>query len=102
MEMTRRYVSVFIALLVLTTGTLVLSYFNFGVWSIVFAMLIAIAKSTLVILFFMHLIDQHASNWIAFVISVLLLVGLMSISIIDVLSREDTQMIQRVVPGFRH
>jgi len=48
------YLAIFGALLVLTATTVWVAYFDFGVLNDVVAMAIAVAKATLVILFFMH------------------------------------------------
>ncbi len=101
MEHARRYTLTFVALLLLTTATFLLHYLNAGYWSVVIAMSIALTKSVLIVLFFMHLIDQHASNWIAFVVSVLLLCSLIAIAMLDVFTRGDVEMLPRVIPGFR-
>ncbi len=95
MEHTKRYTFTFVGLLLLTTATFLLSYVDLGVWSTVIAMTIGLAKSVLIVLFFMHLIDQHASNWIAFVTSVLLVASLIAIAMIDALSRAAPPFVPR-------
>lgn len=75
-----RYAVVWVALLVLTLATWGLSRFHIpGVWGITVALVIAIAKGSLVALFFMHLWDQRGANRLVFVTSlvfVALLIGL--------------------------
>lgn len=51
----KTYGLVLLALLVLTVITVQASYFDFGPWNTVVALLIASAKGSLVALFFMHL-----------------------------------------------
>jgi cytochrome c oxidase subunit 4 len=48
------YVSVFLALLVLTATTTAVSAIDLGPWNTVVALGIAVIKATLVVLFFMH------------------------------------------------
>ncbi|HCD99836.1 MAG TPA: cytochrome oxidase subunit IV, partial [Armatimonadetes bacterium] len=51
----KTYGLVLLALLVLTVITVQASYFDFGAWNTVVALIIASAKGSLVALFFMHL-----------------------------------------------
>ena len=75
-----RYVVVWAALIVLTFTTWGLSRLHIpGGWGVVVALTIAIAKGSLVALFFMHLWDQEGANRLVFVTSlvfVALLIGL--------------------------
>jgi len=50
----RTYLLVFGALLALTASTVLVAYGNFGPWHTAIALAIAIAKASLVVLFFMH------------------------------------------------
>jgi cytochrome c oxidase subunit 4 len=61
----RFYVAVFLVLLALTTLTIGVSYLDLGPFGTPVALLIAAAKATLVILFFMHLRDAPALLWLA-------------------------------------
>jgi cytochrome c oxidase subunit 4 len=54
------YLKVFAALVGLTALTLGTAYVDFGVWNVVITLVIAGAKATLVLLFFMHL--RHSSR----------------------------------------
>ena len=56
----RTYFFVFLALLAMLAGTIALSFFDLGMWNTVGAVVIAIAKAVLVILFFMHV--RHSSQ----------------------------------------
>ena len=49
------YVGIFVALLVLTGLTTFVAFFDLGLFNPVVAMSIAIAKATLVVLYFMHM-----------------------------------------------
>jgi cytochrome c oxidase subunit 4 len=75
-----RYLRVWGTLLVLTVLTYLLARVHLpGPWAVLVALAIAIAKGTLVALFFMHLWDQAGANRLVFVTSlvfVALLIGL--------------------------
>jgi len=75
-----RYLAVWAALLVFTVLTYLISRVHLpGPWHITVALFIAIAKGTLVVLFFMHLWDQAGANRLVFATSlvfVALLIGL--------------------------
>jgi cytochrome c oxidase subunit IV len=83
----RTYVLTFVGLLILTTLTLLLSFAPLGSWHVPTALLIAIAKTLLVALFFMHLIEQETVNWVAILVSVLLMGTFIGLSTLDVASR---------------
>lgn len=59
----RAGISVFIALLLLTAVTVLVSYVDLGLWNAVVALLIASAKASLVALFFMHLKGENRLVW---------------------------------------
>ncbi len=84
--MTRYWVT-FGGLLVLTTATLLLSFVPLGAFHVPVALAIAAGKSVLIALFFMHLVEQRHTNWMVFVIGVLLLALLVSLATLDVLTR---------------
>jgi cytochrome c oxidase subunit 4 len=48
------YVGIFLALCVLTTSSVVVTGFDLGPFNLVLALAISVAKSTLVVLYFMH------------------------------------------------
>ena len=48
------YVAVFVALMVLTAGTVFAATVDLGMWNTPVALLIAVTKAALVVLFFMH------------------------------------------------
>jgi cytochrome c oxidase subunit 4 len=60
----RVYVTVLIALLVLTVITVAVSRVDFGALNIVIAMLIASVKALVVALFFMHLKYENPLTWL--------------------------------------
>jgi len=55
MAANRKYLIVWLALLVLTAATVGISFFNLGLWNAAGALTIASLKATLVALYFMHL-----------------------------------------------
>lgn len=56
-----KYGLIYAALLVLTIATYLLSRLSLGTWSVVIALVIAIAKASLVVLFFMQLWQHRGS-----------------------------------------
>ena len=68
---TGRYFGVWAALIAGTILTVVTGRIDLGAGNIFLAMAIASTKATLVILFFMHMIDTPAANRIVFVASLL-------------------------------
>src|SRR5258706_2018888 len=91
--MARRHVSMlesvvtFAALLGLTTLSFAASRLDLGRADVVVALVIACAKTTLVMLFFMHLVEQRFANRLIPIISILLLVILTGLVAADVASR---------------
>ena len=84
----RSYVGVWLALLVLTVVTVAVSYFNFGDWNIVVALLVASVKATLVAGIFMHLaFEKRKFNAIVILVSALFLVVLIAFTMFDTEAR---------------
>jgi cytochrome c oxidase subunit 4 len=71
-----RYAVVWAILLFFTVLTIVTGRINLGAANIFIALIIAVTKATLVVLFFMHLWDMGGVNRLVFVVSVLFLVVL--------------------------
>ena len=86
--MLARYVGTFVALLLLTSLTLGLSFAHLGAASVPVALTIALAKSVLVALFFMHLIEHRTSSWLALLVAVLLAGTLIGLAFLDVVTRD--------------
>jgi cytochrome c oxidase subunit 4 len=84
---TTTYVVTFAALLVLTTLTFGLSFLPHGAWTVPVTIAIAVFKSTLIALFFMHLIDEPVSSWASLLVAVLLVATLITLIVLDVASR---------------
>lgn len=59
----RTGITVFIALLLLTAVTVLVSYVDLGLWNAVVAFLIASVKASLVALYFMHLKSEDRLVW---------------------------------------
>jgi cytochrome c oxidase subunit 4 len=59
----RTYLAVYIALLLSTGVTVLVSYVNLGMMNVVVALLIASVKASLVALFFMHLKSEDRLVW---------------------------------------
>ena len=79
-----RYVIVWIALVVLTTATFLLSRVELGTpWHLLVALAIAVIKSSLVALFFMHLWDQRGANRIVFATSLVFVALLIGLTVTD-------------------
>lgn len=96
-----RYLGTWIGLLALTTLSLGLSFVRTGAWEIPIALLIAVAKSTLVLLFFMHLVEQKRIHAFVLVVASSLVVLLLSIVSADVLTRRTfpATPLPEVLPG---
>ncbi|MGK3984305.1 cytochrome C oxidase subunit IV family protein [Sorangium sp. So ce136] len=84
----RTYVIVWLVLMALTLASYLLSLAHLGGADVVAALLIATAKTALVLLFFMHLIEQRFANALPMIVSALLLGLLLTLMISDVMSRE--------------
>jgi cytochrome c oxidase subunit IV len=72
-----RYIIIWLALMGFTVLTVVTGKIDLGSANIFIAMIIAVTKATLVVLFFMHLYDEGGVNRLVFVVSVLFLVVLL-------------------------
>ena len=91
----KTYFKVFGALMFLTALTVLAAELDLsallgeGPWNVVLAMLIAVIKSSLVLLFFMHLYYDNKIN-LAFILgSVLFLALFIGLTMIDVTRRQD-------------
>ena len=77
------YLIVFFSLLILTGITIFSAQFNFGWFNIILALVIASIKSTLVLLFFMHLYYDNKINLVFILASVIFLAIFIGITMID-------------------
>jgi cytochrome c oxidase subunit 4 len=81
---TSTYVTAFVALLLLTGVTFGASFASLGPWEWAVALGAATAKSIIVALFFMHLIEMSAAHRLAGVIAIALLSTLILLAMADV------------------
>ena len=79
----KTYLIVFFSLLFLTAITVYSAQYDFGSFNIVLALIIASFKSSLVLLFFMHLYYDNKINLIFILGSVLFLAIFIGITMID-------------------
>ncbi|WP_437933181.1 cytochrome C oxidase subunit IV family protein [Sorangium sp. So ce341] len=84
----RTYVIVWLVLMALTLASYLLSLAHLGRADVVAALLIATAKTVLVLLFFMHLIEQRFANALPMIVAALLLGLLLTLMLTDVSRRE--------------
>jgi cytochrome c oxidase subunit 4 len=81
------YMKVFGALLFLTVVTVLVSYLDMGPFGLVLALVVACAKATLVVLFFMHMLYDDKFNALIFVSSLLFVVLFFAFVFVDIGSR---------------
>ncbi|HEX8169334.1 MAG TPA: cytochrome C oxidase subunit IV family protein [Thermoanaerobaculia bacterium] len=81
------YFVIFFALMIFTVLTVAASRVNLGPWNTPLAMAIAIAKATMVILWFMHVIHSPKMTWIVVISSILWLGVLFVLTFSDYLTR---------------
>lgn len=82
-----RYALIYFCLLILTVATYLLSRLSLGTWSLVIALVIAIAKSSLVVLFFMQLWQHRGSVRLALATALIWLLLLTFFVVADVRTR---------------
>ena len=83
----RTYAAVFLALLVLTAGTVVVAYFDLGLLNTPVALLVATLKGSLVVIFFMGLRYNTALTKVVAVAGFFWLFILFGITMSDYLTR---------------
>jgi cytochrome c oxidase subunit IV len=83
----RTYVQVFVALLVLLFATVGAAYIPLGPLQFPVAMTIAVAKTVLIILFFMHLLHSHRLTAVVAMAAFLWLGVMIALTLGDYLSR---------------
>lgn len=92
------YLSVCLALLVLTVITVGISRVDFGVLNIIVAMLVASCKALLVALFFMHLKYENPITWLYALFPIFLLFLLIGLLFVDNPLRTDVKPM-KVITG---
>jgi cytochrome c oxidase subunit IV len=83
-----RYFLVWLGLMVLALGSFLLSRAHLGPLDSVIALAIAAAKTALVVLFFMELIEHRFINSLVLIVSTGFVVLLVSLMVADVLMRQ--------------
>ena len=83
----RVYLAIFLALMVLTVVTVWVAFQDFGVWNDLVALIIAVSKATLVVLFFMQVWYSSRLSKLTVVGGLLWLVILIGLTMADYLSR---------------
>lgn len=90
----RTYVGVFLVLMLLAALTTGLAYVHMGVGNTIAALLIAVAKAVLVVLFFMHAFYDRGLTRVVFLTGLLWLAILIVLSATDVFTRHWTPVPQ--------
>ena len=83
----RPYILVFVALMVLTAATVLVAKFDLGAANDIVALVIAVTKATLVVLFFMHVKYSTRLTKLTVIGSVLWLAFLIGVTMMDYASR---------------
>jgi cytochrome c oxidase subunit IV len=81
------YVKVFLALIIFTAITTAVAYVDLGVLNTVVALVIAVFKASLVVLFFMHLKEQAGMTRVVIIAALLWLTVLIVLSLSDRFTR---------------
>lgn len=89
------YFSVFIALMILTALTVWVAFQDFGAMNNVLALGIAVIKSTLVVLFFMHVIHSTPLTKITLISGIFFFLILVAFVFGDVWTREMLNIVDR-------
>ena len=88
------YIIVFFTLLLMTALTIITAQYNFGSFNIILALLIASFKSSLVLLFFMHLYYDNKLNAAFLIGSFIFLALFIGLTLIDTNRRQDIYEIE--------
>ena len=88
------YIIVFFTLLLMTALTIITAQYDFGSLNIILALLIASFKSSLVLLFFMHLYYDNKVNLALIIGSLLFLGTFIGLTMIDTNRRTDLYKIK--------
>jgi len=83
----KTYWLTWVGLIVLTVTTFALSYVDLGAAEMPVAMGIAVVKTTLVTLFFMHLIESSFGYRFIMLLGVLFIMVMMSFTLLDLVAR---------------
>jgi cytochrome c oxidase subunit IV len=91
------YYSVYVALLVLLVLTVVVREFHLGEWNLVAALVIAVVKTVLIVLFFMHIRYERGVPRLFAVAGILWLMLLIGLTMSDVLTRQSVESSRREI-----
>ena len=94
----RTYVLIFVALLALTASTVLVTFAPLGHWHGPIGLLIAVAKATLIVLFFMHGLESGRLVWLTLASALFTLAIMMALTFSDYWSRDFDESIRRAVP----
>ncbi len=83
----RIYLAIFFALMVLTAVTVSVAFIDLGVMNNVVALTIAVIKTTLVVLFFMHVRYSTPLTWVVVAAGFFWLVVMIGLTMSDYVSR---------------
>ena len=92
------YVGVFVALLALTATTVLVTDAPLGRLHGPIGLLIAVAKATLILLFFMHGLESGRLVWLTLAAALFTLAVMMALTFSDYWSRDFDESIRRAVP----
>lgn len=99
MTSARTYGLVWLVLMALGALSFGLSYLPLGDLQTPVALAIAAVKAVLVILFFMHVLEQKGTMWMYLVLAVLLLSTLVALMALDIDSRETQSPVPNATQG---
>jgi len=88
------YLKVGAVLLVLTAVTVTVSFFHFGEYNLLVAMVIAATKASLVALFFMHLKYDSKVYMTVFIVAILFLAVFIFLTMADTMERDQIYAIE--------
>lgn len=97
----KTYFKVFLALIFLTIITVAAAQINFGPLNLTIAMVIAVAKATLVALFFMGLYWDKGMSRVAMIVSLGCLFFFIFFTFIDLSSRESMNALENTKHSFK-
>ena len=83
----RTYITIFLALMVLTAITVAVAFVDLGMMNNVVALTIAVIKAVLVILFFMHVRYSTPLTWVVIITGFFWLTVLIGLTMSDYASR---------------
>lgn len=85
----RSYAWTFTGLLLLTGLTFGLSFLPLGAWGAPIAIFLALFKSVLIVLFFMHLVEHRVSSRLTIGVAAALAAALVAFALLDVRTRDQ-------------